>query len=236
MKAEGEMPTAISAKLAIAVASVHRYANDEKELWSTIVEMLKWSLKQQDSGASNLIPMDPFEFCRLVANLSRRRESDPEVWQLIAKVLVTLMNTKKLSEEDVMHVTRSFVNAKVRSDKLYGFVVRYIQALGFDQKAQDSMRPDVPIFFFFSLAKACPKFGGEVTEAEFLTIMNAYMMERVNKLSDKLCEICLDTWKHNPNFLDEQTKAALSQRRADIREAANAKEATKATETAETTQ
>ena len=45
MKAEGEMPTAISAKLAIAVASVHRYANDEKELWSTIVEMLKWSLK-----------------------------------------------------------------------------------------------------------------------------------------------------------------------------------------------
>lgn len=70
--------------------------------------------------------MDPFEFCRLVACLSRRRETDPELWQLIAKVLVTLMNTKKMSEEDVMHVTRSMVNAKVRSDKLYGFIVRYV--------------------------------------------------------------------------------------------------------------
>ena len=209
MKDAGELPTAISVKFAIATAAVHRYKTDEPELWTTLVSMLKWSLKQQD-GSSNLIPMDPYEFCRLVANLSRRRESDPELWQIIAKVLVTLMNTKKLSEEDVMHLTRSFVNAKVRSDRLYGFIVRYINSLGFEKKVQDSIRPDVPVLFLFSLAKACPKFGDEASESLFLSKMNDYLMDKMDSLPDKLCEISLDAWKHNPNFLNDETKEALS--------------------------
>eukprot|EP00353_Schmidingerella_taraikaensis_P011428 CAMPEP_0185567574 /NCGR_PEP_ID=MMETSP0434-20130131/806_1 /TAXON_ID=626734 ORGANISM="Favella taraikaensis, Strain Fe Narragansett Bay" /NCGR_SAMPLE_ID=MMETSP0434 /ASSEMBLY_ACC=CAM_ASM_000379 /LENGTH=227 /DNA_ID=CAMNT_0028181833 /DNA_START=952 /DNA_END=1634 /DNA_ORIENTATION=- len=196
----------IAAKFAIAVASVHKYQNDETELWGCITEMLKWALKSQ-VGASNLIPMDPFEFCRLVANLSRRRESDHELWGMIAKVLVTLMNTKKLTEEDIMHVTRSLVNAKVRSDKLYGFIVRYLMAGVLKAKPQASKSLYVPIFFYFSLAKACPKLS---EEPEFFQIMNSLLVMNVDKMTDKQCEICLDTWKHNPNFVYEETKAALS--------------------------
>ena len=40
-----ENPVSIATKLAIAVASVHKYETTEAELWGCIVEMLKWSLQ-----------------------------------------------------------------------------------------------------------------------------------------------------------------------------------------------
>lgn len=46
MEGEGEKAAAISAKFAIAIASVHKYANTDTELWKCTMEMLKWSLKQ----------------------------------------------------------------------------------------------------------------------------------------------------------------------------------------------
>ena len=80
--------------------------------------------------------MNPIEFTRLVNSLSRRREDDAEVWALIAKVLVTLMNTKKMRVEDLMQVTTFMSNAKVRSNKLYKFIARYLMAVGFDESTQ----------------------------------------------------------------------------------------------------
>ena len=41
---EREEAISIASKLAIATAAVHKYSNDEPELWGCIVEMLKWSL------------------------------------------------------------------------------------------------------------------------------------------------------------------------------------------------
>ena len=66
------------------------------------------------------------------------------------------MNTQKLRSVDLMLSTRSFVNGTVRSEKLYDFVVRYFMTLGFDEALQSRLNPNVPIFFFFSLAKAHP--------------------------------------------------------------------------------
>ncbi len=93
---EMENVVSTSVKLAIAVASVQKYPNDDEELWQCVLGMLKKSLQSQVSD-SKLLPMDPIEFSRLVSCLSRRRETDAELWALVVKVLVTLMNTKKLA-------------------------------------------------------------------------------------------------------------------------------------------
>ena len=64
--------------------------------------------------------------------MSQRRETGVELWGMLAKVLVSFMNTKKLRSVDLMLATRSFVNGTVRSEKLYDFIVRYFMMLGFD--------------------------------------------------------------------------------------------------------
>lgn len=94
---ESETAITILAKFASAISSTHKYADDEPELWHSIVEMLVWSLKSQSGGDSKLVPMDTFEFTKLVTSLSRRRETNLELWSLLAKELVKQMNTKKLS-------------------------------------------------------------------------------------------------------------------------------------------
>ena len=53
-----------------------------------------------------------------------------------------------------MIVTRSLVNSKVRSDKLYGFIARYFMMLDYDVEASKTI--ETPLFFFLSLAKAYP--------------------------------------------------------------------------------
>jgi len=170
-----EAAVSIATKLAIATAAVHKYPTSEPELWGCIVEMLKWSLNAQ-SGESKLIPMNTFEFTRLIACLGQRQENDPELWGLLARVLVTLMNLKKLSIEDLMITTRSLVNAKVRSDKLYSFIVRYFTTLGFDDEQQEKIDPNVPIFFIFSLAKACPSLDAN---EEFFRTLNTYLLKKI---------------------------------------------------------
>ena len=96
-----------------------------------------------------------------------------ELWGLLAKVLVTQMNTKKLRQQDLMIVTRAFCNAKVRSDKLYGFIVRYFLSLGFnDEESWNKVHPNMTIFFFFSLAKACPTLDNQ---DQFFGIVNRYI-------------------------------------------------------------
>jgi len=72
---EKEQAIAIATKLTIAVASVCKYAEDEPELWGSLVEMLNWSLNEQVDD-SKLIPMSTYEFVLLVTCLSRRHEKD----------------------------------------------------------------------------------------------------------------------------------------------------------------
>ena len=80
--------------------------------------------------------MSIHEFVSLVTCLGRRHEKDAKLWGHLAKILVTQMNTKKIELSDLMLVTRAFVNAKVRSDKLYGFVMRYFVSLGLNERDQ----------------------------------------------------------------------------------------------------
>ena len=167
---EKETALLMAARFAIAVASTYKYSDEEAELWDTIIEMLNWALVSQES--SKLIAMDPLEFVRLVTCLSRRREVDAALWGLMAKVLVTQMNTKKMGIVDLMVVTRSLVNAKVRSDKLYGFITRYFMAIGFSEKAKVTTKVNTPIFFFLSLAKGYPSMSDQV---EFFAEVNGYL-------------------------------------------------------------
>ena len=109
-----------------------------------------------------------------------------------------------------MLITRGLVNAKVRSDKLYGFIVRYFEAVGLDERTKSNISVNIPFFFFYSLAKAYPSLSDS---AAFFEKVNSYVMENVAKLDDKQCETLFDTWKHNQNFISEQTKAALVERR-----------------------
>ena len=171
------------------MAAVHKYPDEESELWACLIEMLKWSLNVQNSP-SKLIPMDSFEFSRLIFSLSLRRESDLELWGLLAKVLVTLMNTKKLGVIDLMEVTRALVNAKVRSDKMYGFIVKYFMAIGFKEERWATVNPSVPIFFFFSLAKAYPVLNLS-DNPEFFELTNNYLKAQIERLNLTQTEICL---------------------------------------------
>ena len=83
------------------------------------------------------------------------------------------MNTKKLRLKDLMLVTQAIVNAKVRSDKLYGFIVRYALNLATkDTEWTKNLVPNVPIFFFFSLAKAYPSLDNE---PEFFQLVDTYL-------------------------------------------------------------
>lgn len=92
------------------------------------------------------------DFISLVSGISHRRESDIEIWQLLAKVLVNQMNMKKLNVYDVMKLTRYFANAKVRSEKLYKYVVRYIQKIDPNKDYLVKTSTDPIIYFYFSLA------------------------------------------------------------------------------------
>ena len=71
-----------------------------------------------------------------------------------------------------MNVTRAIVNAKVRSDKLYGFIVRYFLSMGYEERVWSSINPDFPVFFFFSLAKAYPTLSDN---EEFFDFVNSYI-------------------------------------------------------------
>ena len=93
---EKETASQISTKLAIAFGNVYRYKSDDQELWDCIIEMLQGSLSAKD-GPSKLIPMDAHEFVTLTSSLSRSREDNVQLWGLLAKVLVTQMNTKKIN-------------------------------------------------------------------------------------------------------------------------------------------
>ena len=65
------------------------------------------------------------------------------------------------------------MNAKVRSDKLYGFIVRYSLNLATkDTEWTKNLVPNVPIFFFFSLAKAYPSLDNE---PEFFQLVDTYL-------------------------------------------------------------
>lgn len=105
----------IATSLAIAVSVNYKYQNQETELWSCVTSMLKSSLRAQQAQTNKAV-MDSFDFSRLVGGLSVRLETDPELWAMISKELVSQMNKKSLKALDIMHVTRSLVNAKIRSD------------------------------------------------------------------------------------------------------------------------
>jgi len=100
------------------------------------------------------------------------------VWALIAKVLVTLMNTNQMRVKDLMQVTMYISTAKVRSDKLYKFITRYLMKVGFDESTQATINPDLTIFFLLSLAKACPALKEEGSEA-FFEVFNVYLQAKV---------------------------------------------------------
>ena len=65
---------------------------------------------------------------RSTSALKRRKEGDAELWLLLSKVLVTQLNTRQIKTMDLLDATRNFVNAKVRSDKLYSYVIRYLMS------------------------------------------------------------------------------------------------------------
>ena len=164
--------------------------------------------------------MDSLEFVRLVSQLQRSGEQNAQLWQHLAQVFVTLMNTKRISVVDLMLVTRGFVNAKIRSEKLYGFAIRYYLSLLSDQQAMkrfDSQdrNLDASIYFFYSLAKACPSMSDN---PEFFGAVNAYLESKMLELSAKQCEVCLDTWKFNAHFISDGTKALLVGRKNSLTE------------------
>lgn len=99
-----------------------------------------------------------------------------------------------------MLVTRGLVNAKVRSDKLFGFIIKYYNAIGLDERSRSNMSPNVPIFFFYSLAKAYPSLSDDT---DFFANVNSYLMEKIDELNETQCETCFDTWKHNENFISD---------------------------------
>lgn len=81
-----------------------------------------------------------------------------------------------------MVATRSLVNATVRSEKLYGFIVRYFLTVGFEEQRWNTINPNSPIFFFFSLAKV-HNFGSDDTE--FFDLTNAYIKSQMNRFDER---------------------------------------------------
>ena len=114
-----------------------------------------------------------------------------------------------------MIITSGLVNAKVRSDKLYGFIVKYFDTVSLDERTRSNLSPNIPIFFFYSLAKAYPSLDDN---ADFFAKVNSYLNEKIDELTDQQCETCFDIWKLNENFINEETKAALVERRLILKE------------------
>lgn len=101
-----------------------------------------------------------------------------------------------------MIVTRALVNAKVRSEKLYGFIVRYFMATTggiIDERQQTA----TAIFFFYSLAKAMPALNDN---EELFTAVNKYLQSKMGELTVHDCTVSLDTWKLNQAFISDETK------------------------------
>ena len=70
----------------------------------------------------------------MLQSLNRRNEKDIELWGFLAKAMVNMMNKKQLKFFDLMAATNALVKANVRSEKLYGFIVRYFLTIGFDKE------------------------------------------------------------------------------------------------------
>ena len=75
------------------------------------------------------------------------------------------------------------------------------------------MNDNIPIFFYFSLAKAYPSLQDS---DEFFDLMNDYLKERVPTMTQKQCEVLLDTWKFNAYFITTDLKSMLSERKNDL--------------------
>ena len=81
-----------------------------------------------------------------------------------------------------MVVTRALVNAKVRSEKLFSFIIQYFLSIGFQKHQQETLNDNIPIFFYFSLAKAYPSLQDS---DEFFDLMNEYLKGRVPTMTLK---------------------------------------------------
>lgn len=69
---------------------------------------------------------------------------------------------------------------------------------------------ETAIFFFYSIAKAYPSLQNE---PEFFSAINSFLQSKMDQLSEKECEVCLDSWKLNQSLITPETKTALAERK-----------------------
>jgi len=48
---------------------------------------------------------------------------------------------------------------------------------------------------------------------ELFDIINKFLAEKCGEFNAKQCDVCLDTWKFNSNFISDETKAMLDERK-----------------------
>ena len=72
--------------------------------------------------------MEKYELLRLVRSLQIRKIRNKELWSLLTKGLVTLMNTRQLNCSNIANITWDLHLLKLKSSKLYEFIVTYFCA------------------------------------------------------------------------------------------------------------
>ena len=72
--------------------------------------------------------MDKNELLKLINALRLMKIQDKELWSYLTKGLVTLMNTRQLNCKQLLNVTWELYNLKLKSSKLYEFIVTYFIA------------------------------------------------------------------------------------------------------------
>ena len=70
-----------------------------------------------------------------------------------------------------MIVTRGLVNAKISSDKLYGFIINYFLQTEKDSRSQARLDPNITVSFYQSLVKA----PGLAANPELADTINSYI-------------------------------------------------------------
>ena len=72
--------------------------------------------------------MDKQELLKLIRALCIKRIKDKELWSFLTKGLITLMNTRQLSCKNLANVTWDLYLLKMKSSKLFNFIVIYFCA------------------------------------------------------------------------------------------------------------
>ena len=104
---------------------------------------------------------------------------DKQVWGIMVKAFVTLMNTRSISQQELVEATINFHLMKVSSQKLFEFIIKYHIVMGFNERTLETANKDRVVMFFESIGK----WYYTIDSKEFQGQMMAYIVNNIDRFS-----------------------------------------------------